>query len=103
MLLLPVIIFLAEVVVVTLATLRIIFIARGNKVLPTLLLGFFEILIWLFAISQVMQNIGDSLCFIAFALGFTLGNFLGIVIENKLALGHGRGARYHQSAGASLD
>ena len=34
-----------------------------------------------------MQNIGDSLCFIAFALGFTLGNFFGILIEKKLALG----------------
>jgi uncharacterized protein YebE (UPF0316 family) len=83
---LPAIIFLAEMCVVTLGTLRIIFVARGNKVLAPLL-GFFEVLIWLFAISQVMQNLGDGVCFIAFALGFTLGNFLGISIEQKLALG----------------
>ena len=84
--LLPLVIFVAEMCVVTLATLRIIFIARGNKYLAPLL-GFFEVLIWLFAISQVMQNLDDSACFIAFALGFTLGNFLGILIEKKLALG----------------
>jgi uncharacterized protein YebE (UPF0316 family) len=84
--LLALIIFLAEMCVVTLCTLRIIFISRGNKILAPLL-GFFEVLIWLFAISQVMQNLGDGLCFFAFALGFTLGNFLGILIEKKLALG----------------
>jgi uncharacterized protein YebE (UPF0316 family) len=84
--LLPLIIFLAEMCVVTLGTLRIIFVARGNKYLAPLL-GFFEVLMWLFAISQVMQNLGDGLCFLAFALGFTLGNFLGILIEKKLALG----------------
>jgi uncharacterized protein YebE (UPF0316 family) len=84
--LLPLIIFLAETCVLTLCTLRIIFIARGNKILAPLL-GFFEVLIWLFAISQVMQNLGDGLCFFAFALGFMLGNFFGILIEKKLALG----------------
>ncbi len=79
-------IFLAEMCVVTLGTLRIIFVARGNRVLAPLL-GFFEVLIWLFAISQVMKNLDSGACFLAFALGFTLGNFLGIVIEKKLALG----------------
>lgn len=86
MLALSLMIFLAEMCVVTLGTLRIIFIARGNKILAPLL-GFFEVLIWLFAISQVMQNLGSGICFVAFALGFTLGNFLGILIEKKLALG----------------
>ncbi len=86
MLWLPLIIFLAEMCVVTLGTLRIIFISRGNKVLAPLL-GFFEVLIWLFAISAVMKNLENSICFLAFALGFTLGNFLGILIEKKLALG----------------
>ena len=74
---LPVVIFLAEMFVVTLGTLRIIFVARGCTLLAPLL-GLFEILSWLFAISQVMQNLGSADCFIAFALGFTLGNFLGM-------------------------
>src|SRR5204863_3968288 len=79
-------IFLAEMCVVTLGTLRIIFVARGRKYLAPLL-GFFEILTWLFAIGQVMQNLNDPFCFFAFALGFTVGNFLGIVVETRLALG----------------
>jgi uncharacterized protein YebE (UPF0316 family) len=83
---LPLLIFLAEVCVVTLNTLRMIFIARGTKYLAPAL-GFFEVLIWLLAISQVMKNLDNTACFIAFSLGFTLGNFLGIMIEQKLALG----------------
>jgi uncharacterized protein YebE (UPF0316 family) len=79
-------IFLAEMCVVTLATLRIIFIARGHKYLAPLL-GFGEITIWLFAIGKTMQNLDDPACFLAFALGFTLGNLLGILIEKALAMG----------------
>ena len=50
-------------------------------------LGFFEITIWLFAVGQVMQNLSDPRCFLGFAGGFTLGNFLGMWIEQWLALG----------------
>ncbi len=86
-LLLPGLVFLAESCVLTLATLRTISIARGKKV-PAAVLGFFEVNIWLFAISQVMQNLNDASCAIAFASGFSLGNFLGILIEQKLAIGN---------------
>jgi uncharacterized protein YebE (UPF0316 family) len=79
-------IFLAEMCVVTLGTLRIIFVSRGMKLLASLL-GFFEISIWLFAIGQIMQNLSEIHCFAAFAGGFTAGNFLGILIEKKLAIG----------------
>jgi uncharacterized protein YebE (UPF0316 family) len=82
----PVGILLAEMCVVTIGTLRIIFIARGHRLLAPLL-GFFEILIWLFAISQIMQNLSEVWCFAAFAAGFTCGNFLGMFIERRLAMG----------------
>jgi uncharacterized protein YebE (UPF0316 family) len=78
-------IFLAEMCVVTLSTLRTIFLARGMRVLAPLL-GFFEVSIWLFAVGQVMRNL-DGRCALAFAGGFTAGTFLGILIEQKLALG----------------
>src|SRR6516164_4217384 len=83
---LPALVFLAETCVVTLSTVRTICIGRGRKVWAALL-GFFEVSIWLFAIGQIMQNLSDLGCYIAFASGFSLGNFLGIVIEKKLALG----------------
>lgn len=83
---LPFTIFLAELTVVTLGTLRIIFVSRGNRILaPTL--GFFEVSTWLFAIGQVMSNLSSVWCFLAFALGFSAGNYLGILIEKKLAMG----------------
>jgi len=83
--LLPVLVFLAELCVVTLCTLRVIFLARGLKILAPVL-GFFEVTIWLFAIGQIMQNLSDLWCYLAFASGFTLGNFLGVLIEKKLAI-----------------
>jgi uncharacterized protein YebE (UPF0316 family) len=83
---LPLFIFFAEVTVVTISTMRTIFISRGRKVLAPIL-GLFEVSIWLFAIGQVMQNVNDLRCFVAFATGFAAGNFLGILLEKKLAIG----------------
>jgi uncharacterized protein YebE (UPF0316 family) len=84
--LLPVQIFVAELCVVTLSTVRIIFIARSMKYLASFL-GFFEVLTWLFAITRVMENLSNGACFLGFAGGFSLGNFLGILLEKKLAMG----------------
>ncbi len=84
--LLPLLVFFAEMCVVTLATLRIIFLGRGMKVLAAGI-GFVEVTIWLFAIGQIMQNLNDLGCFFGFAAGFSLGNYLGVSIEKKLALG----------------
>ncbi len=84
--LLPLLVFVAETCVLTLATLRTITIARGKK-LPAAALGFFEVGIWLFAVGQVMQNLSDIRCAGAFAAGFALGNYLGVLIEQKLAIG----------------
>ncbi len=83
---LPLFIFVAEACVVTIATMRTIFVARGMKYLAPML-GVFEVSIWLYAISEVMRNLNDWTCAAAFAGGFTLGNFLGILLEEKLAMG----------------
>jgi uncharacterized protein YebE (UPF0316 family) len=85
--LLPLLIFFAEVCVVTISTVRIIFLSQRQKVLA-MSLGVFEVSIWLFAIGKVMQNLGDPLCYMAFAGGFAIGNYLGVVIEEKLAIGN---------------
>ncbi len=84
--LLPLLIFVAEVCVVTICTVRIIVLSRGMKVMAAAL-GSVEITIWLFAIGQIMRNLSNPLCYLAFAGGFTLGNYLGVVIEERLALG----------------
>lgn len=83
---LPLLIFLAEMCVVTLSTMRIIFVSRGRPFLAPVL-GFFEVCIWLFAVGQTMQHASDVRFSIGFASGFTLGSFFGILLERMLALG----------------
>jgi uncharacterized protein YebE (UPF0316 family) len=65
---------------------RTIFVARGMKVLAPIL-GFFEVSLWLVATGAVMKNLSDWTCSGAFAGGFALGNYLGILLEEKLAMG----------------
>jgi uncharacterized protein YebE (UPF0316 family) len=83
---LPILIVLARMVDVTLGTIRIIFVSRGSR-LAAPILGFFEVFIWIVAISQIMQNLNNPLCYVAYALGFALGNYFGIMAEEKLAIG----------------
>ena len=84
--LLPLLIVLSRVVDVTLGTIRIIYIARGMRYLAPFF-GFFEILVWLLAIGQIMRNLTNPLYYLAYAVGFTLGNFVGILVEERLAIG----------------
>jgi uncharacterized protein YebE (UPF0316 family) len=83
---LPVLIFLARIGDVSIGTLRLIFISRGFKYYAPLL-GFFEVIIWLLAIGQIMQHLDNFMCYIAYGLGFATGNFVGILLDEKLSLG----------------
>lgn len=83
---LPALIFLARVADVTVGTVRILSLSRGLKSL-TALLGFVELMIWLMAIGQLFQNLNNFVCYIAYAGGFAMGNFIGMTIEEKLAMG----------------
>jgi uncharacterized protein YebE (UPF0316 family) len=83
---LALLIFVAETSVVTTGTVRTIFIAKGMKKLAAFL-GLIEVSIWLFAISQIMQNLSSAACFAAYAAGFVTGNYLGVTIEERLAIG----------------
>jgi uncharacterized protein YebE (UPF0316 family) len=82
----PLFIFIARVLDVSLGTIRIIFVSRGMRLLAPLL-GFFEVLVWLLAIGQIMQNLTNWVAYIAYAGGFATGTFVGILIEQKLSIG----------------
>lgn len=84
--LIPVLIFLARIADVSIGTMRIIFLSRGMRLLAPLC-GFFEVLIWLLAISQIMQNLTSWQNYLAYALGFAAGNYVGLIIEDRLAMG----------------
>lgn len=83
---LPLVIFMARVGDVSLGTFRIIAVSRGRKSLATVL-GFFEVLIWLVAIGQIFGNLTNVVGYIAYALGFATGNYIGILLEERLAMG----------------
>jgi len=83
---LPILIFLARLGDVSLGTLRIMFISRGLKYLAPII-AFVEVNIWLLAIGQIIVNLGNIVCSIAYASGFALGNLIGITIEEKLSIG----------------
>ena len=63
-----------------------IFISRGMRAIAALV-GFLEILIWLLAIGQIMKNLTNVACYVAYAGGFAMGTFVGIYIVEKLSLG----------------
>ncbi|MFO7862392.1 MAG: DUF2179 domain-containing protein [Salinivirgaceae bacterium] len=83
---LPLLIFVARILDVSIGTIRIIIVSRGNRTLAPLL-GFVEVLIWIIAIGEIMQNLDNWVCYIAYALGFASGNYIGMLIEEKLAIG----------------
>ena len=83
---LPVLIFMARILDVSIGTIRIILVARDMRAVASVM-GFFEVLIWLLAISQIMQNLTSWENYIAYAAGFAMGTFVGMTIERKLAIG----------------
>jgi uncharacterized protein YebE (UPF0316 family) len=85
-LILPLIIFLARTIDTSLGTLRIVMISRGNRK-AVRLVGFVEVLLWVIAIGQIIQNLNNWAGYLAWALGFTLGSVIGFEIEDRLALG----------------
>ena len=87
LMILPLLIFFARVTDVTIGTMRIIFVSRGFRFIAACA-GFFEILIWLFAIGQIMNNLDSWINYMAYAGGFAVGNYIGITIEQRLALGY---------------
>ncbi len=83
----PLLIFLARITDVSIGTMRLIFVSKGYKYIAPVL-GFFEIIIWLLAITQIMQHLDNWLCYLAYGLGFAAGNFIGILLEEKLSIGN---------------
>src|SRR5512138_420812 len=83
---LPLLIFLARICDVSMETIRVIYISRGIKYLAPVI-AFFEIVIWLLAMEVVMQDLSNVANFMAFALGFAMGTYVGLVIEERLSIG----------------
>jgi uncharacterized protein YebE (UPF0316 family) len=83
---LPLLIFLARVFDVTLGTLRIIFTSRGLRNLAPVL-GFVETFVWIIAVSSLVKHAQNVVAYVGYAGGFATGTFVGMLLENKLAVG----------------
>jgi uncharacterized protein YebE (UPF0316 family) len=80
-------IFFLRLVDVSLGTVRLLMIGRGQrKIAP--LLGFVEVTIWVVAISQVITNLDNIINVLAYSGGFAAGTLVGMWFEDKLPLGY---------------
>lgn len=80
-------IFLSRVMDVTLMTIRTIMVVQGRR-LQAAFIGFFEVAIYVTALGTVVSSLDEPLKLLAYCLGFATGNYVGITIENKIALGN---------------
>ncbi len=83
---LPLLIFLSRIADQSIGTMRLIFVSKGYKLYAPLL-GFFEVIIWLIAVGQIFKQLDNALYYIAYGAGFAAGNYVGIILEERISLG----------------
>jgi len=81
------IIFTCRVVDVSLGTVRIIYLTRGQSKLAAAI-GFVEMIIYMIALSTVMGNLDHPVNVVFYALGFAVGSYVGSKIEEMIAVGY---------------
>jgi uncharacterized protein YebE (UPF0316 family) len=79
-------IFFARIVDVSMGTLRVILLVKGQRKIAALL-GFFEVMIYLIVLGKVVGNIDKPFLIIVYCLGYASGNYVGSKIEEKLSIG----------------
>ncbi|MFT5423143.1 MAG: hypothetical protein ACI89L_000917 [Phycisphaerales bacterium] len=82
----PILIFLARICDVSIGTVRTVFVISGYRRL-SVVLGFFEVLIWVLAVGGVMKNLSEPLAVVGYAGGYATGIFVGMMVEDKIAIG----------------
>lgn len=83
---LPGLIFCARVIDVSMGTVRMILVTRGVRWLAPII-GFFEVILWLAAMGQIMRNLSNPACYVAFGAGYATGTYVGMLIEARLYIG----------------
>ena len=79
-------IFIMKVIENALATLRVIIVSNGKKLIGAILSLLMSI-IWVISTSLVVQNFTNLFSIVAFSLGCFVGSYLGSLMEGKLAIG----------------
>lgn len=84
--LIPLLIFFARLIDVSMSTVRIMLIVNERRVAASIL-SFLEMFVWLVAVTQTLKNLSNVMCYIGFAGGFAVGTYIGMMIEKKLSMG----------------
>ncbi len=82
----PIIIIFARIFDVSFATIRVVLTSRGEKKLAAIT-GFFEVLLWLIIIQQIITNIQHPIWYVAYAFGYALGTYIGMSISERISVG----------------
>lgn len=83
---LPILIFVARICDVSVGTLRSVFVISGYRKIAVIL-GFFEVLIWVLAVGGVLKHLTNPFAVIAYAGGYAAGIMVGMTVEDRIALG----------------
>ncbi|MDR2503443.1 MAG: DUF5698 domain-containing protein [Deltaproteobacteria bacterium] len=83
---LPLVIFMGRICDVSLGTLRIVFVSKGEKRLAPLI-GFVEVFIWVVIIAQILSRANSLPSYLAYAAGYAAGTFIGLHLEARIGLG----------------
>jgi len=84
--LIPLLVFGARVIDVSLETLRIILLARGGRLIVPVI-AFIEIIFWIVSLGLVVNEFTNPIYLISYGAGFAAGNYAGILLEERLAMG----------------
>ena len=51
------------------------------------LIGFIEVFVWVVVISQILARANDMVAYVSYAAGYAAGNYIGLILENRIAYG----------------
>lgn len=80
-------IFLLRVIGVSLSTVRVLVMMRGKK-MASVVMGFFEVLVYVIAIGQVVNNLSNIWNILGYCLGFSAGTLIGMWMDDRTAGGY---------------
>lgn len=80
-------IFFARVADVSMGTMRMLMLVKGRRI-PAAAIGFFEVIVYILALGRVVNQLDNWVYLLIYALGFSTGNYMGIFLEERMALGY---------------
>lgn len=83
----PVLIFCARILDVSIGTVRTIFVIGGRRYVSAAL-GFVEVIVWALAVGGVIKFLNNPVALLAYGGGYATGTLVGMTVEQRLAIGH---------------